>query len=60
MKEERSDAIDRGKERAIAFGDWIHDFYVAVNDYNWISIYRPRKPMTTGELYDRFMEIGKL
>ena len=59
MNGERSDAIDRRKEHNVGFADWIHDFYVAVTDYKWVSIYRPGEPKTTSELYDVYTKIQK-
>jgi hypothetical protein len=60
MSKERSTPIDRQKERAVAFAEWIGAFYIKLHG-GWVQIYANQikaKIKTTSELYDEFLTKG--
>ena len=60
MTDERSTPIDRKKERAVLFADWIGRFYVKLHG-GWVPIYTNQikaKVKSTDEMYDEFLKKG--
>jgi len=55
----RSTPVDRKKENAVAFANWLNVFYVAVGDYVWVSRYQQggsAKVRSSNELYEVFIQ----
>ena len=56
-KIDRSTPIDRKKEIATAFANWLNQFYVPVADYMWIARYgNSNIKLTAVQLYEEFLK----